>query len=1223
MGEVTIDSIQIEIESNSTNASKGLDALAGSLEKLKKNGSFKAVSTNLNNLSSALKNLPNVHSAANSLRTLANSIEKLKGVGTVSSLTTSLAKLPAALKSVSSIDLDKVAPQLQKVADTVAPLSNIKAGGLSTMVNSLKKLGDVTESLDDDTIENFAKKVDLLNAKLAPLSAKMATIKTGFNAINTSARKARDSVEDFGDGINASALNMASFIEIAQTVIGAVTTLIQKLGEFIHQAAQWDGVKYQFGNAFGEQADEYYEKITRITEALNINKQAFMENSAMAASMLIGFGVDKKDAREMGLGYTQLAYDIWAAYNNVYETLDGADGAMAAVRSAIAGEVEPIRRAGFTIVEATLEQTAANHGLNISLANATESQKSYLRYLELVDQAQRKGVVGTYAREMQTAEGMMRTFSQQLKSLAQAFGSLFLPILVKVMPYVQAFVEILKDGVFWLAAFFGIEIQDIGDTWSDFSSGAGALEDIEGSANGATGALNDATKAAKELKNATLGIDELNVISPQSSSSSGGGSGGSGGSGGGAGGGFSGLDIDSLWDESIFDGIQQDVDRIKDKIKDWLPVIAGVATALSGLKLTKLLEDVELAGFKLGNLGKVVSVAGIIIAVGKLVWDFTGAYLEGGDVNDLLKAIGTTVLGTGLAYWLAGKPGASITLLASGVVTLTRLGIEIGEGTVEWNDTESLITAGVGLLETVIGGIFTWKTISPILKEAWPKIAEKAAPALAKAGPYGWIAAAVVAGIVLAFVDYDFTDVGRTIGEKVGEGLVWAFENLTPLGLAIKFGKWLMKELDVDTVWGLIKKLFEPKTWTDKIFPEIEKVFTNVSEWINDKIENLRGNIDEFFAGFFDGLFDGLGVDVSWAEKFAEFFDIDYTDIIEMIMNPSSIGKHIMTGIENGIKEFGGISAIKEKISDMWNEAKTWWDTKKGNLSSYVPSIGSISTKLSEAWESAKTWWSKKTGLSTYTPGIGKIWENLKASWETAKTWWSKNRGSLTTYTPSIGKIWEKLKSSWESAKTWWSKNRTNLSTYTPSIGSISSKLSSAWSSAKTWWSKKSGMSTYTPSIGSIKDKIVSAWNTAKSWWKNNASLSTKLNISVPKLTVNWGEVSALGKTFKYPKSFSVKFAADGGIFDAGSLIWAGERGPEIVANASGGKTGVMNVQQMQDAVYEGVYAAMMSAMRGNSEGSGSQVVKVYLDGKEITHTVEQHQRERGASIMGNEVYSY
>ena len=50
VGEVTIDSIQIEIESNSTNASKGLDALAGSLEKLKKNGSFKTESKNLNQI---------------------------------------------------------------------------------------------------------------------------------------------------------------------------------------------------------------------------------------------------------------------------------------------------------------------------------------------------------------------------------------------------------------------------------------------------------------------------------------------------------------------------------------------------------------------------------------------------------------------------------------------------------------------------------------------------------------------------------------------------------------------------------------------------------------------------------------------------------------------------------------------------------------------------------------------------------------------------------------------------------------------------------------------------------------------------------------------------------------------------------------------------------------------------------------------------------------------
>ena len=42
---VTIDTISIEIESSSIGAAKGIDALAKSLEGLKKNDSFKTVST--------------------------------------------------------------------------------------------------------------------------------------------------------------------------------------------------------------------------------------------------------------------------------------------------------------------------------------------------------------------------------------------------------------------------------------------------------------------------------------------------------------------------------------------------------------------------------------------------------------------------------------------------------------------------------------------------------------------------------------------------------------------------------------------------------------------------------------------------------------------------------------------------------------------------------------------------------------------------------------------------------------------------------------------------------------------------------------------------------------------------------------------------------------------------------------------------------------------------
>jgi hypothetical protein len=284
--------------------------------------------------------------------------------------------------------------------------------------------------------------------------------------------------------------------------------------------------------------------------------------------------------------------------------------------------------------------------------------------------------------------------------------------------------------------------------------------------------------------------------------------------------------------------------------------------------------------------------------------------------------------------------------------------------------------------------------------------------------------------------------------------------------------------------------------------------------------------------------------------------------IVEAVVNPRSIGKEIILGIVKGIDNNGGISGIKDKLSKMWTDAKTWWDTKKGSLAAYTPNIGDIKAKLSTAWTNAKSWWDKsKAALGAYTPGIG----------------------------------------------------------------SIKDKLSSAWTSARTWWNNSKGSMSYTPSIGSIKDRLVSAWNTAKKWWNDNVklsipSLSFKVTYTTKGLNgVHKAIVNALGLD-GWPK---LSFAANGGIFDAGSLVWAGESGPEILANAGGGRTGVMNVEQMQNAVYEGVYSAVVAAMRaGGGNGNGGQSVNVYLDGRQITAAVEHRQRERGASIMGNQVYA-
>lgn len=1166
---VTIDTISIEIESSSIGAAKGIDALAKSLEGLKKNGSFSTVSKNLNNLSDALKGLPNVYQASNSLRTLTNSIEKLKGVGSIAGIANSLKKLPEGLSALGKIDLDAVAPQIEKVAAAVAPLSAVKAGGLNTMMNSLKKLGEVTKSLDKETIDAFADKIAQLNEKLGPLSQKMSTIKTGFNAINQGARKAEQGVKELKDEINTTTLNLSNFIDVAGTMVDGIRTLVQMFANFMHEATQWDGIEYQFGNAFGEQADMYYEKITKITDALSINKQMFMENTAMATSMLVGFGVNAKDAREMGLGYTELAYDIWAAFNNVYNTLDGADGAMAAVRSAIAGEVEPIRRAGFTIVESTLEQTAANHGLKISIETATEAQKSYLRYLSLVDQAHSKGIVGTYASEMETAEGMVRTLSQQWKSLTQSFASLFIPILVKVLPYIQAFVDLLKEGVYWFAELLGVEIQAV--DFSDYKTGANAIENVANSANGATGALNDATEAAKELKNATLGIDELNVISPTSASSGSG----SGGSGSGAGSGFEGFDVGSLWDETIFDTIQSDVDAIKEKMRGWMPIVGSVAAALAGLRLVKLLDDIGLIEkSKLFNGGLKLNFGSL-----KNFTDWIKAFTE-------LAREGGIIAALGAAFPKLSKALKNLTGNFSAFFALAKEG-----GVVQ------ALAAAFPKLSTAISGVGTF--LAGISAPVW-------------AG----IAAAVVA---------------------VGSAIYFLIENWDAMKQAVSdfFAANISPKLDeMAKHFDKIKEALGP-IWEDILMPLVDLV-VNIP-W--DSVKEAAGSFFETIGWYITTMSTLVGAGALNAiVQFVEGIVQAISGGIQVIRGIVDFWIALFTGgdlmepikkIGDGILDiFGGlysstIGVIVEFVKGIISWFEEMWDVLVGH--SIVPDtinaivdwfVGLPGKVLGSVGNFVKDVIGKFSNLGS---GLS---EKFSSAWNTVKSWWGK-KPSLSSYTPSIGSIYDKLKERWDNARIWWNDKKTKAKEYTPSIGSIYEKLYDRWKNARDWWNSKKGSMSYTPSIGSIKDKIVSAWNTAKKWWSSNASLSAKLNISVPKLTVNWGEVSALGKTFKYPKSFSVKFAAKGGIFDQGSLIWAGERGPEVMAEASGGRTGVMNVQQMQDAVYEGVYAAVSAAMRGMNGGGSGQDVRVYLDGREISSSVRKHQHESGATIMGNEVYAY
>ena len=98
---------------------------------------------------------------------------------------------------------------------------------------------------------------------------------------------------------------------------------------------------------------------------------------------------------------------------------------------------------------------------------------------------------------------------------------------------------------------------------------------------------------------------------------------------------------------------------------------------------------------------------------------------------------------------------------------------------------------------------------------------------------------------------------------------------------------------------------------------------------------------------------------------------------------------------------------------------------------------------------------------------------------------------------------------------------------------------------------------------------------------------------------------------------------ASGGFPTVGEMFVAREAGPELVGSI-GNRSAVVNNDQIVESVSRGVYEAVAAAMDGYTGGQSDQAINIYLDGKQITATVEKHQKSRGATLMtGGMAYGY
>lgn len=150
-------------------------------------------------------------------------------------------------------------------------------------------------------------------------------------------------------------------------------------------------------------------------------------------------------------------------------------------------------------------------------------------------------------------------------------------------------------------------------------------------------------------------------------------------------------------------------------------------------------------------------------------------------------------------------------------------------------------------------------------------------------------------------------------------------------------------------------------------------------------------------------------------------------------------------------------------------------------------------------------------------------------------------------------------------------------------------------------------------------DGIIKVIKTLVDWVKKAVSWLGQLfsydgkSVNVSTATSSYSDISA----YSALDAASVPALATGGMLSAGQLFVANEQNgnPELVGSA-GGRSVVMNNQQIVDAVSDGVATAVQPLVEAMQGGSSEQTVSIR--GTDLVYILNKVQKRRGATISNN-----
>lgn len=984
------------------------------------------------------------------------------------------------------------------------------------------------------------------NMGLGSVSKQIQKATKGFSSFSKKANNVTSSADKMTKSNNKSSLSFLTMRSKIEVAIKAIKGIVNGIKGFTDKSSNYIEDVNLFTVAMGQYADEAKSYANQVSEIMGIDPGAWMRNQGLFQTLITGFGVAGDGASKMSKNLTQLAYDLSSFYN-----ID-VDKAMQKLKSGMAGELEPLRAIGYDLSQAKLEATAKELGIDKAVSDMTQAEKSMLRYHAIMSQV--TVTHGDMARTLEQPANQMRILKAQWEMLSREIGNVFMPLLQKLLPYGIAVTKMLREMVSSIATFVGFEMPTVDTGVESLASGSEATEE----------ALEGATEQAKKLKSYTMGIDELNVISPNDDS--------------GDSVSTEAFDIPILEYDFLGDATNEHIEGIITKVKELIkPLQEFFETRVEfvkGLDFEPMIEGLEKVGDSLkpvlesiwelsGWLDKefVLPIAGWIIedALPKALNIIVEA-LE--FIDALLKPIidGVTELKPVLEpiiTWVEDVVIAVFDGLASIFEKLTQVVVE------NEDETKGII---VGLGE-VISALY--EILKPLLDNVIPLIED----------------VLNIVGDLLADILESAIDILGGIVDFVAGVLTGDWERAWD-GLGQFFsGIWDMISSIFVSAWEIIG------TTISKVWDGIVGIFTPVGEWFDTNViqpvVNFFKGLWESISGFFVSLWEDIkGV---W-KKVSDWFD---DNVVQPIVN-------FFAPIVEWISDFfEGCWII---IQAVWVVVSTWFNDNV---------ITPVVEYFKSLWEDVSNYF--KT-----------LWDGIKLIWDKVSSWFNENvtkpvvgffEGVWISVSGFFTSLWEDVKKVWESVSKWFDDTiiKPVQTAFEKACEAIGGFFSSLWLGIRQ--GVANAMNGVIGGIESAINGVIKGINSLIGGFDKVVQWAADI------LDKDWGGISILQEV-KFNR-ITVPTYAQGGFPDSGQAFIARENGiPEMVGTI-GRRTAVANNDQIVESIAVGVADAngeQNSLLREQNSLLRALLEKdtgVYLDGRSLSNSVDKYKNEQGRVIMG------